>query len=391
MRRNADACLCGPPSTVEMEFRLIHTDGKARVAQLSTDHGVIDTPVFMPVGTAATVKGISPRILTEEIDSQVLLGNTYHLYLRPGASVVQAAGGMHRFMAWPRPILTDSGGYQVFSLAARCKVTDEGATFQSHLDGSRHLFTPESVIDTQRSLGSDIMMVLDECPPAGVPEERAAQACTRTLQWAERSLVRYRQTTPRYGHAQALFAIVQGGTHPALRLRCARALMSMNFPGYAIGGLSVGETSEAMYAITDLVAGALPADKPRYLMGVGTPADLLESVARGVDMFDCVMPTRNGRNGMIFTTQGIINIRNKRWKTDFSPLDPGLDHYASRTFSKGYVRHLFQAREMLGLQVASIQNLLFYHWLMRGARAAILDNGFAAFQAATQTQVSRRL
>ncbi len=374
-----------------MEFRLAYADGHARAAQLLTDHGVIDTPAFMPVGTVATVKGIAPRVLIEDVGAQVILGNTYHLYLRPGVSVVQAAGGLHRFMAWSRPILTDSGGYQVFSLASRCKVTDEGATFQSHIDGSMYLFTPESVVDTQRALGSDIMMVLDECPPAGVPKVRAAEACDRTLRWAERSLARFRETMPCYGHSQALFAIVQGGTHRALRLRCARALVSMDFPGYAIGGLSVGEAPEDMYAITELVAGVLPVDKPRYLMGVGTPADLLESIGRGVDMFDCVLPTRNGRNGMVFTTQGIINIRNKRWETDFTPLDPGLSAYASRTFTKAYVRHLFQAREILGMQVVSIQNLVFYHWLMRRAREAILDNRYAAFQQATQARVSQRL
>ena len=374
-----------------MEFRLIHVDGQARAARLKTDHGTIDTPVFMPVGTVATVKGVAPRALINDIGAQIILSNTYHLYLRPGAAAVEAAGGLHRFMAWPRPVLTDSGGYQVFSLASRCKVTDEGATFQSHLDGSRHLFTPESVVDTQRGLGSDIMMVLDECPPAGVPEARVEAACRRTLHWAERSLARYRQTVSRYNHAQVLFAIVQGGTYEALRTACTEALVAMDFPGYAIGGLSVGEKSADMYAITGTVAGVLPEDKPRYLMGVGTPADLLECVGRGVDMFDCVMPTRNGRNGMIFTTQGIINIRNQRWAADFSPLDTGLDAYVSTTFTKAYVRHLFQSGEMLGHQVATVQNLLLYHWLMRGARKAILDDRYAAFKRAVQPQVCRRL
>ena len=374
-----------------MEFRLVHADGKARAAQLQTDHGVINSPVFMPVGTAGTVKGIAPRVLAQDVGAQIVLGNTYHLYLRPGAEVLRAAGGLHQFMAWPRPILTDSGGYQVYSLASRCKVTDEGAEFQSHLDGSRHLFTPESVIDMQRTLGSDIMMVLDECPSAGEPALRVADACARTLRWAGRSQERVGETAPLYGHAQTLFAIVQGGTHPELRLANARALVSMDFEGYAIGGLSVGEAPEDMYAITDLVTEVLPEGKPRYLMGVGSPKNLLEAIGRGVDMFDCVMPTRNGRNGMIFTTQGVLNIRNRRWEKDFSPLDPGLDAHTSRAYSKAYVRHLFQSREILGLQIASVQNLLLYHWLMRGARQAILENRYAAFQRGTQPMVSRRL
>jgi len=370
---------------------LLHADGPARAGRIVTDHGEIDTPVFMPVGTVATVKGIAPRTLIDDIGAQIILGNTYHLHLRPGMEVMQAAGGLHRFMAWPRPILTDSGGYQIFSLASRCKITDEGATFQSHIDGSRHLFTPESVVDTQRVLGSDIMMVLDECPPAGVSEERADAACGRTLRWAERCQKRYQETTSLYGHSQALFAIVQGGTYPSLRLTCADALVAMDFPGYAIGGLSVGEAPEDMYAITALVADVLPRNKPRYLMGVGTPADLLECIGRGIDMFDCVLPTRNGRNGMIFTTRGVINIRNERWRTDFSPLDPGLEAYTSLTYTKAYVRHLFQSKEILGLHIASVQNLLFYQWLMRGARRAILGDRYVAFQREVQPRVSRRL
>ncbi len=374
-----------------MEFHLQHADGQARAGRLSTDHGTIDTPVFMPVGTLASVKGIAPRSLMDEVGAQIILGNTYHLHLRPGMPVVRAAGGLHRFMAWPKPILTDSGGYQVFSLASRCRVTDEGATFQSHLDGSAHLFTPEAVVDLQRALGSDIMMVLDECPPAGVSAQRAVAACTRTVQWAERSLLQWRRTAPCYNHEQALFAIVQGGIDPALRLACAEALVAMDFPGYAIGGLSVGEASEDMYATAGLVARALPPQKPRYLMGVGMPRDLLECIGHGVDMFDCVLPTRNGRNGMIFTTRGILNIRNKRWETDFSPLDPGLDAPTSQAFTKAYVRHLFQARELLGLQIASIQNLLLYHWLVEQARQAILDDRYEAFRQAVQPQVSRRL
>ncbi len=375
----------------EMEFELVHQDGPARAALLTTAHGIVATPVFMPVGTVATVKGITPRTLISDVGAQIILSNTYHLHLRPGSEVVQAAGGLHRFMGWKRPILTDSGGFQVFSLAARCKVSDDGATFQSHLDGSRHHFSPESVIEVQRALGSDIMMVLDECPPGGAPRAQVARACARTIGWAARSLEHYRTTKPLYGASQALFAIVQGGTRPALRTECAEALVAMQFPGYAIGGLSVGEAPSDMYATTEHVTRLLPADKPRYLMGVGTPADLLEAVARGVDMFDCVMPTRNGRNGMVFTSRGVINIRNARWERDFSPLDPGLDAYASQNFSKAYVRHLFQAREILGLQLASVQNLLLYHWLMRSARKAILDDCFADFQATMQPRVSRRL
>ena len=374
-----------------MTFELEHVDGAARAARLTTDHGVIQTPVFMPVGTVGTVKGVSPRTLKEDVEASIILGNTYHLYLRPGLTLMQAAGGLHRFMAWDRPILTDSGGYQVYSLASRCRVTDSGATFQSHLDGSSHEFTPESVVDAQRVLGSDIMMVLDECPPADVTLERAREACARTLYWAERSLVQFRTTAPRYGHEQAIFAIVQGSTSPALRRECAEALVAMDFPGYAIGGLSVGEPSETLYAITELVAAALPRDKPRYLMGVGTPADLLECIERGVDMFDCVMPTRNARNGMIFTTEGVLNIRNQKWESDFAPLNPGLDSYGSQTFTRAYVRHLFQAKELLGLQIASVQNLMLYQWLLRGARQAIKEDCFGDFKRAMLPRIRRRL
>ena len=327
----------------------------------------------------------------DEIDAPIILGNTYHLYLRPGQEVMRAARGLHAFMAWPRSILTDSGGYQVFSLADRCTVTDEGAAFQSHLDGSRHLFTPESVVDTQRVLGSDIMMVLDECPPGDAPKKVVERACARTVQWAARSREQLRDSCPLYGHGQALFAIGQGGIYPDLRIACAEQLVEMDFPGYAIGGLSVGEASEDLYAMTDLTTTLLPKNKPRYLMGVGTPENLLECIALGVDMFDCVMPTRNGRNGMIFTTEGIINIRNRRWETDFSPLDAGLPAQVSQTFTRAYVRHLFQAREILGLQLATIQNLLLYQWLMRQARQAILEDRYAAFKREVQPRVSRRL
>ena len=374
-----------------MEFSLLHSDGSARAGKIETDHGIIDTPVFMPVGTIATVKAIDPRALLDEAQSQIILGNTYHLHLRPGMEIMREAGGLQQFMGWPRPILTDSGGYQIFSLASRCKVTDHGATFQSHIDGSRHLFTPESVIDTQRTLGSDIMMVLDECPAAGVSEEIAADAASRTVAWAERALRHWQSNAPLYGHSQALFAIVQGGTFAPLRLECAQALVGMDFPGYAIGGLSVGEPPSEMYRITEIVARVLPQQKPRYLMGVGTPTDLLECIGRGVDMFDCVLPTRNGRNGMIFTTEGIINIRNQRWAKDFTPLDQGLQSYYSRTFTKAYLRHLFVAKEILGLKIASLQNLCFYQWLMQGARTAIIEKRYAEFKGDLLPRVSRRL
>jgi queuine tRNA-ribosyltransferase len=294
-------------------------------------------------------------------------------------------------MQWPGPILTDSGGYQVFSLAERRTITEEGVRFQSHIDGSYHLFTPENVVDTQRSIGSDIMMVLDECPPGDATEEYARASNERTLRWADRCRRRFQETGPLYGHHQALFPIVQGVVYPEVRREAARRLVEMDFPGYAIGGLSVGEPAPQMYATVEVVNEILPTGKPRYLMGVGTPANLLENVARGVDMFDCVMPTRNGRNGMLFTTEGIINIKNRRWREDFTPLDPGLEGYASQTFTKAYVRHLFTAREILGLQIATLQNLTFYLWLMQQARAAILENRYAAWLKAMLPRVSRRL
>lgn len=376
-----------------MQFTLAHTDAAtdARAGRLVTDHGVIETPIFMPVGTVGTVKGLAPRVLRDDVRAQVILGNTYHLYLRPGNALLEAAGGLHPFMRWPGPILTDSGGYQVYSLAARRKLREEGVTFQSHIDGSYHLFTPENVIDTQRSIGADIMMVLDECPSGDVSEAYARTSNALTLRWAARCKARHEATEGRYGHRQALFAIVQGVTYPKVRRASARALVDMDFPGYAIGGLSVGETADKMYAMVEVVNAVLPAHKPRYLMGVGTPANLLENVARGVDMFDCVMPTRNGRNGMLFTTEGILNIKNRKWHDDFTPLDPGLDGYASQHFTKAYLRHLFVARELLGLQLASLQNLTFYLWLMREARQAILDGRFAAWKDALLPRISRRL
>lgn len=376
-----------------MQFALHHTDAHtdARAGTLTTDHGPIETPIFMPVGTVGTVKAVQPRELLADIQAQIILGNTYHLYLRPGTELLEQAGGLHPFIQWPKPLLTDSGGYQVFSLAARRKITEEGVRFQSHLDGSYHWFTPESVVETQRSIGSDIMMVLDECPPGDATEAYARDSNELTLRWAARCQKHAAETAPRYGHSQALFAIVQGVVYPEVRRESARRLVEMDFPGYAIGGLSVGEPAEQMYAMVEVVNEILPTHKPRYLMGVGTPANLLENIARGVDMFDCVMPTRNGRNGMLFTTEGIINIKNRKWRTDFSPIDPGLDHYTAQTFSKAYLRHLFIAKEILGLQLASLQNLAFYLYLMRQARQAIRENRYAAFLADWLPRVSRRL
>lgn len=374
-----------------MKFHLDHTDSQARAGRLETDHGVIETPIFMPVGTVGSVKGLSPRDLLDDVRAEIILGNTYHLYLRPGAEVLEQAGGLHQFMQWPRPMLTDSGGYQIFSLSGRRKLSEEGALFQSHLDGSYHQFTPESVVDMQRSIGSDIMMVLDECPPADATETYARKSNELTLRWAARCQAHEAQSPLKYGHQQALFAIVQGGVFPEIRRDSARRLVEMDFPGYAIGGLSVGEPAAQMYAMVEVANEHLPTHKPRYLMGVGTPENLLENVARGIDMFDCVMPTRNGRNGMLFTTEGIVNIRNKKWALDFSVVDPGLDRYISQTFTKSYLRHLFVAKELLGLHIASMQNLTFYLWLMKEARKAILEDRFEAWRAEIQPKVSRRL
>jgi len=374
-------------------FTLLHEDATtdARLGRIETDHGPIETPVFMPVGTVGSVKAVQPRELKADVRAEIILGNTYHLYLRPGTDVLEAAGGLHPFIGWDRPMLTDSGGYQVFSLADRRKISEEGVRFQSHLDGSYHLFTPESVVDTQRSIGSDIMMVLDECPPADVTEAYACESNDLTIRWAKRCQDRLNETEPLYGHHQALFAIVQGVTYPAVRRESAERLVAMEFEGYAIGGLSVGEAAPVMYDIVELVAPILPREKPRYLMGVGTPANLLENIARGVDMFDCVMPTRNGRNGTLFTTEGVVNIKNAQWKTHFGPIDPGLDNYASQHFSRAYLRHLIIAGEILGLQLASLQNLSFYTWLMREARGAIREDRFAAWKADILPRIDRRI
>ena len=374
-----------------MAFRLLHSEGRARAGELTTDHGPIETPVFMPVGTAGTVKAMTPRDLMTDLNAPIILANTYHLYLRPSGSVIEKAGGLHRFMAWPRSILTDSGGYQVYSLASRCKISEAGAQFQSHIDGSTHLFTPENVVDFQRLLGSDIMMVLDECPPSGVTHSYARESVALTTDWARRSLARYRHSEPRYGHSQVIFAIVQGSTYADLRRDHARKLADLDFPGYAIGGLSVGENNQALYDMVDVSCEMLPEGKPRYLMGVGTPVNLLEAIARGVDMFDCVMPTRNGRNGMLFTTEGVINIRNMKWFDDMNVLDAGLNNYVSQAFTRAYLRHLFRCREILGMQIATAQNLALYIWLMREARLAILQDRFDSFYRTMTVRLGRRL
>jgi queuine tRNA-ribosyltransferase len=376
-----------------MRFDLLGIDGltNARAGTITTVRGEIHTPIFMPVGTVASVKGISPRMLRDDVGAQVILCNAYHLFLRPGIETLRKAKGLHAFMAWSGPILTDSGGYQVFSLAANRTISDDGVSFQSHIDGTAHAFTPESVIEIQRGIGADIMMVLDECPAGDAPKSYALEANHRTIRWAARCKQRFDETTPLYAATQVLFGIVQGVVYPEVRRDSALALVDMDFPGYAIGGLSVGEPDDVMYEIVDVVNDVLPREKPRYLMGVGTPANLLENIARGVDMFDCVMPTRNGRNGMLFTTEGIVNIRNAKWQHDFHPVDDGLDGYCSQSFTRAYLRHLFLSNEILALHIASVQNLSFYRWLMAEARRAILGKRFEAWRREIQPRVSRRL
>ena len=371
-----------------LKFDLEHTDGSARAGRMTLGHGEVQTPVFMPVGTQGTVKAVEPREL-EEIRAQIILGNTYHLYLRPGCEVMEEAGGLHGFGRWNRPILTDSGGFQVYSLADLRGIAEEGITFKSHLDGSVHKFSPESVIDTQRSLGSDIMMVLDECTPHPCDEDYARASNAMTVRWAGRCRERLEQTAPRYGAAQTLFAIVQGSVYPSIREASAQALVAMDFEGYAIGGLAVGEPTEEMYRITEFCTAILPAEKPRYLMGVGTPENILEGIARGVDMFDCVMPTRNGRNAVVFTREGKLNLRNARHRKDFGPLDAGCACYTCKTFSRAYLHHLFRAREILGLQLASIHNLAFYLWLTSTAREEILAGRFRAWKDAMLAAMHR--
>jgi len=374
-------------------FEVVARDigSRARAGVLRTAHGDIPTPVFMPVGTAGTVKGILHRDLVNDIDAGIILGNTYHLYLRPGMNIISQAGGLHRFMNWDRALLTDSGGYQVFSLSAIRKVTGEGVTFRSHIDGSKHLFTPENTIDIQRIIGADIMMVLDECTPYPCDHRNALKSLKLTEQWLDRAMKRYSETDSLWGYYQALFPIVQGSTWEDLRRMSAEKAASSGLPGMAIGGLSVGEPAEIMYRMIEIVNEILPEDKPRYLMGVGTPENILESIALGVDMFDCVMPTRNGRNGMLFTNNGIINIRNKKWANDFSPLDPEGQNEISRSYSKAYLRHLFISGEMLGPQIASINNLSFYFSLVREARKKIEEGTFTEWKERKIKTISERL
>jgi queuine tRNA-ribosyltransferase len=369
----------GKATRVKLTVLAACSNTKARAGTFQTGHGPVETPVFMPVGTQGTVKAVAPREL-KEIGSQIILSNTYHLALRPGADHLRSMGGLHRFMQWDRPILTDSGGYQVYSLSQLRRIDPDGVTFQSHIDGSYHRFTPESVIDVQRAIGSDIMMILDECPEADCGFEYARRSNEITIQWAKRAADHLRVTGPNYGHAQAAFGIVQGNVYPELRRGSAQALMDIGFDGYAIGGLAVGEPPDVMYDVTDVVTDLLPADQPRYLMGVGTPRNIVESIARGVDMFDCVMPTRNGRNAMVFTREGPLSIKKERFAADEQPLDAGCGCYACATFSRAYLHHLFRAREILALHLASLHNLAFYHQLVKEARSAILIDRFGAWK-----------
>ena len=376
-----------------MQFELQHTDAltAARTGKITTDHGCIETPIFMPVGTVGSVKGVHVRELHDDIKAQIILGNTYHLYLRPGLDVLEAAGGLHKFNGWNRPILTDSGGFQVFSLAGTRKMKEEGVVFNSHIDGSRHLFTPENVVETQRTIGADIIMAFDECTPGTADYRYAKESMERTHRWLERGLKHFDATEPKYGYSQTFFPIVQGCVYPDLRRASAEFVKSQNREGYAIGGLAVGEPTEKMYEMIEIVNDILPTDKPRYLMGVGTPANILEGIARGVDMFDCVMPTRNGRNGMLFPRNGIMNMKNKKWANDFSPIDAESDCFVDRVYSKAYLRHLFIAGELLALQIASIHNLAFYLWLVGEARRHILEGDFAAWKAEMVVRTMQRL
>lgn len=376
-----------------MEFKIDATAAgtNARSGEITTDHGKILTPVFMPVGTLGTVKGVHFHELRDDIKAQIILGNTYHLYLRPGTEILRRAGGLHKFNGWERPILTDSGGFQVFSLSENRKLTEEGAHFRSHIDGSKHLFTPEGVVDIQREIGADIMMALDECPPGTSDHTYARRSLALTQRWLDRGWKHFNETEGLYGYRQAFFPIVQGVTYPDLRREAARHVADLGAEGNAIGGLAVGEPVEKMYEMIEVVNEILPADRPRYLMGVGTPANILEAIDRGVDMMDCVMPTRNGRNGMLFTANGIMNMRNKKWADDFSPLDESGTSYVDRVYSKAYVRHLFISQELLAMQIASIHNLAFYLWLTGEARRHIIAGDFATWKPEMVRRVTNRL
>ena len=376
-----------------MKFELQYKDpaSAARAGEITTDHGVIQTPIFMPLGTAAAMKGIFHRDVRDEAKAQIILANTYHLDLRPGMDIIEQAGGVHRFSTWDGPMLTDSGGFQVFSLAECRKLKEDGCHFRSHIDGSKHLFTPESVMDTERTIGADIMMAFDECPPGDAPREYAAKSLALTERWLERCFNRYHQTSPKYGHYQSLFPIVQGCSYPDLRAKAAENVLQYNADGYAIGGLAVGEPTEVMYEMVEVVNAILPEDKPRYLMGVGTPANILENIARGVDMFDCVMPTRNGRNGQLFTMEGTINIRNKKWENDFSPIDPEGTAFVDTLYSKAYLHHLVVCGEMLAAQIASLHNIAFYLRLVSEARKHIIAGDFAAWKDQMVVKLTKRL
>ena len=376
-----------------MIFDLEHKDTQtqARAGRITTEHGKIQTPIFMPVGTVGSVKAVHMQELRRDIDAQIILGNTYHLFMRPGLEIIEQAGGLHRFNGWDRPILTDSGGYQVFSLTGTRKIKEEGVTFQSHIDGSRHLFTPENVVDIQRTIGADIVMAFDECTPGNADYDYARLSMERTHRWLARGYGHFLETEPKYGYSQTFFPIVQGCVYEDLRRQSAEFVRGFDAEGYAIGGLAVGEPTEKMYEMVELVNGILPEDRPRYLMGVGTPANILENIARGVDMFDCVMPTRNGRNGMIFTEEGIINFKNRKWATDFSPIQEGTGCFVDEQYTKAYIRHLFVAGELLAMQIASIHNLAFYLRLVRQARQRIVNGTFGDWYKEMAVKTMRRL
>ena len=376
-----------------MQFDLLTTDpaSQARAGKLTTDHGVIETPIFMPVGTVASVKGVHQRELREDINPDIILGNTYHLYLRPKMEILQKAGGLHKFMNWDRPILTDSGGYQVYSLSGRRKIKEEGVRFKSHVDGSMHLFTPENVMEIQRQIGADIMMAFDECTPYPCDYRYAKRSMHMTHRWLDRCITHFNKVPTLYGHEQALFPIVQGSVYKDLRAQSAEYIANTDSFGNAIGGLSVGEPAEELYAMTEVVTAILPKEKPRYLMGVGTPINILENIALGIDMFDCVMPTRNARNGMLFTAHGSINIKNLKWEDDFSPIDEMGITWVDTEYSKAYLRHLFKCKELLGMQIATIHNLGFYMWLVREARKHIIAGDFAVWKEKMVKQMDNRL
>jgi len=376
-----------------MTFEIQHSDpnSNARAGKITTDHGDIETPIFMPVGTVASVKAVHFHELKEDIKAQIILGNTYHLFMRPGIDTLERAGGLHKFNGWDKPILTDSGGYQVFSMSANRKLKEEGATFRSHIDGSKHLFTPENVVDIQRTIGADIIMAFDECTPGTADYQYAKKSMELTHRWLDRGLTHFDRTEPKYGYSQTYFPIVQGCVYPDLRRQSAEFIASQNREGNAIGGLAVGEPIDKMYEMIEIVNEILPKDKPRYLMGVGTPQNILEGIERGVDMFDCVMPTRNGRNGMLFTSHGIMNMRNERWKNDFSPLDEYGTSYVDSSYSKAYLRHLFISKELLAMQIASIHNLAFYLWLVGEARKHIQAGDFTTWKKGMIEETGRRL